>query len=405
MTLPETADAVIVGGGILGLSAAWHLTRSHAGMPHAGMRVLVLERNGLATAATAQAAALMTSARPDAATAALVADTYAAIPRLEEETGESLDLNRVGTLHVAGTPATAAALAGMTGERLDGAAAVRLAPWLDADAVAAARFVPEDGYLDPARLANAYAHAARRRGAVIRTGVDVRRLTTAAGRVTGVETADRGHVSAPAVVLACGAWSNVLAATAGAGLPAAPVRSEYWITERAPRLCPHTAPVTVLPDAGAYARPELGALLFGLRGATTLAADPRTLPDDTTGFMAGDPWETLAAGADRLMRLVPSVGALGIAHYIAGLSTYTPDGTFVVGAVPGVAGLAAVTGCCGAGIAASSGLGRAVAAVVQGQAPWVDLSPFDPGRFGTVDPFDPAFLSRCAAARSGKTSG
>lgn len=399
MTLPETADAVIVGGGILGLSAAWHLTRFHT-----GMRVVVLERNGLATAATAQAAALMTSARPDAATAALVADTYAAIPQLEEETGESLDLNRVGTLHVAGTPATAAALAGMAGERLDGAAAARLAPWLDADAVAAAWFVPEDGYLDPARLANAYARAARQRGAVIRTGVGVRRLSTAAGRVTGVET-DQGRVSAPAVVLACGAWSNVLAATAGAGLPAAPVRSEYWITERSPRLYPRTAPVTVLPDAGAYARPEVGALLFGLRGATTIAADPRTLPDDTTGFMAGDPWETLAAGADRLIRLVPSVGTAGIVHYIAGLSTYTPDGTFVVGPVPGVAGLAAVTGCCGAGIAASSGLGRAVAAAVLGQTPWVDLSPFDPGRFGTVDPFAPAFLSRCAAARSGKTSG
>lgn len=399
MTLPETADAVIVGGGILGLSAAWHMTRSHA-----GMRVLVLERNGLATAATAQAAALMTSARPDAATAALVADTYAAILQLEEETGESLDLNRVGTLHVAGTPATAAALAGMAGARLDGTAAARLAPWLDADAVAAAWFVPEDGYLDPARLANAYAGAARQRGAVIRTGVGVRRLSTAAGRVTGVET-DQGRVSAAAVVLACGAWSNVLAATDGAGLPAAPVRSEYWITERSPRLYPRTAPVTVLPDAGAYARPEVGALLFGLRGATTIAADPRTLPDDTTGFMAGDPWETLAAGADRLIRLVPSVGTAGIAHYIAGLSTYTPDGKFTVGPVPGVAGLAAVTGCCGAGIAASSGLGRAVAATVLGQTPWVDLSPFDPGRFGTVDPFDPAFLSRCAAARSGKTSG
>lgn len=400
MTLPDTADVIIVGGGILGLSAAWHLTRSHT-----DLRVLVLERNGLASAATAQAAALMTSARPDAATAALVADTYAAIPRLEDETGESLDLNRVGTLHVAASPASTAALAAMAGgaERLDGGQAARLAPWLDADAVTAAWFAPDDGYLDPARLANAYARAARRRGAVIRTGEAVRRLVVTAGRVTGVET-DRGRVSAGAVVLACGAWSNVLAATAGVGLPAAPVRSEYWITDRSP-LCPRTAPVTILPDAGAYARPELGALLFGLRGATTIAADPRTLPDDTTGFGAGDPWETLAAGAERLIRLVPSVGTIGLAHYVAGLSTYTPDGKFVVGPVAAVAGLVAVTGCCGAGIAASSGLGGAAAATVLGEPPPADLSAFDPGRFGTVDPFDPAFRNRCAAARSGKTTG
>lgn len=403
------ADIVVVGGGVLGLATAWHLTR----MGH-GASVLVLERNGLASAATAQAAALLTRARGDDATAALVAETYRVIPQLEEETGAPLDFRRSGTLHVAGTPRSVAALDGIeaqaarlgtTARRIDGVEAVRLAPWLAADAVDAAVWAPEDGYLDPVRLAQAYATAARKRGAVICTAVGVRRLVAQRGWISGVET-DEGLIRTDTVVLAAGAWSGPLGMSVGARLPAAPVRSEYWITEPSP-LYPREAPVTVIPDAGAYARPEVGSLLFGLRGDTSLSVDPRTLPGDISGFdlSDGDPWATLADGAERLLPFVPSVGDIGIRHTIAGLSTYTPDAHFILGTLARMPGLVAATGCCGAGIAASGGIGRVAAELALGRRPFVDTTLFQPDRFGFVAPYDPEFRARCAAARVAKTSG
>ncbi|AWK84976.1 NAD(P)/FAD-dependent oxidoreductase [Azospirillum thermophilum] len=408
MTLPATADVVIVGGGILGLSIAWHLTRRDT------RRVLLLERNAPAASATSRAAALLTRARSDRATAALVRRTYDAIAELEAELGEPLDLRRVGTLHVAGSPATLAPLEALMAaadgeavEWLDAAEAARRVPWLAAETVLRAAFMPADGFLDPYRLADAYGRAARRRGALLRSGVTVTGLRTAAGRITGVDT-DRGAVAAPLVVDAAGAWAGTLAWTARVGLPQAPVRSQYWITAPDPRLFPPDHPVTVLPDAGAYARPELGCLLFGLRGRTSFVLDPRLLPDRIDGLDLGDSdggWETLAEGAERLARVFPAVMDTGIAHYVSGLSTYTPDGRFNLGPVPGLPGLLVASGCCGAGIAASGGIGQAVADLAAEGRTAFDLAAFDPGRLGNPAPADPALLAACAAARSGKTAG
>jgi sarcosine oxidase, subunit beta len=405
----ETAGIVVVGGGVLGLAAAWRLARMGQGGD-----VLVLERNGLASAATAQAAALLTSARGDDATAALVAETYRAIPQIEEETGQPLDFRRSGTLHIAGSDRSRAALAGMEAQaarfgaacrRIGGEDAARLAPWLSPAPIAEALWVPGDGYLDPARLAMAYAAAARKHGVTIRAGTGVRRLIAHRGRVAGVETGD-GTVLAETVILAAGAWSGPLAMSVGVGLPSAPVRSEYWITDPSPRY-PRAAPVTVIPDAGAYARPEVGALLFGLRGDNALSVDPRTLPSDTTGLdlSGGDPWATLTGGAGRLLPFIPSVGEIGIRHAIAGLSTYTPDAHFILGVPARMPGLVLATGCCGAGIAASTGIGRVAAELALGLPPFTDTSLFRPDRFGPVAPFDPEFRARCADARAAKTSG
>ena len=172
-------------------------------------------------------------------------------------------------------------------------------------------------------------------------------------------------------------------------------------------LIPRQHPFTIIPEARAYTRPEVGGLLFGLREAQSVSVDPRTLPDDLANLSFGDDqgWETLSEGAALLERFLPALPELAIQSYITGPSTYTPDGLFVLGAAPDVDGLLLATGCCGAGIAASGGIGRALAALAADQTPPFDLTPFQPGRFGAVDPFDPAFRRRCAQARSGKVSG
>jgi sarcosine oxidase subunit beta len=252
-------------------------------------------------------------------------------------------------------------------------------------------------------LAHAYARAARALGARFSTGVAVNRIEVTHGRASGVETS-QGRVSAAAVVVAAGAWSNLLTVPLGCALPTAPVRSEYWITAPAPAF-PRGHPVVILPDARAYSRPELGGLLFGLRGLRGVAADPRVLPDDAAGFAIPDAEDTLAEGADALTGLCPPLVHAGIAHAVEGLSTYTPDGAFVLGAAPGITGLFVATGCCGAGIAASGGIGLALASVMLNRDVGIDLTAFAPGRFGVVDPFDPTFRARCAAARAQKTAG
>ena len=404
----DHADLVVIGGGIFGCSIAWHYARLGVG------RVTLLERDTLAFAATSRAAALLTRARAKPALMPLIAQTYDDIARLESEIGESLNLHRVGSLHVAASAArqqelrelvAVADAAGLQVEWLTADEAVRRAPWLNPEPIAAAAFMPEDGFVDPYRLAMAYARAAKFCGAVLHQGVAATGFRLRGDQITGVTTA-QGVVHAACVVDAAGAWANLLAAQLGFGLPMAPVRSQYWITAPDP-LFPPDHPIVVLPDARAYSRPELGGLLFGLREKQSVSFDPRRLPDESSGFALGDEggWSALVEGAPALRRFLPALDRLGIAHHIAGLSTYSPDGLFALGPAPEMSGFLAATGCSGAGIAAAGGVGAGIAALATGQIPPFDLAPFRPDRFGSVDPFDPAFRQRCEWARSNKVSG
>ncbi len=116
-------------------------------------------------------------------------------------------------------------------------------------------------------------------------------------------------------------------------------------------------------------------------------------------------WDSLEEGIPGLARFVPIIEHVGIANYITGLSTYTPDGLFALGAIPGLEGFLAATGCCGAGIAASGGIGLALSRLAAHQPALFDLGPHRIDRFGPVDPADAAFRQRCADARSNKRSG
>lgn len=407
--LPRTADAVIVGGGILGLSVAWHLARTGT------VRVVVIERQSLASQASSRAAALLTLGRADARFTRLVQRTFVAIEELGTILGTPLPLHRYGSLSVTTTPEgrhglqaliDGATRAGVSFETLGAADARRLVPWLAVTKDATCAFCPDDAFIDPYLLASAYGTAARRAGATLVSGTAVTGLSVAAGGVRGVSTT-AGTIAAPAVVIAAGAWSNVVAAAAGASVPMAPVRSQYWITMPDGRF-PRQHPSVLLPDARAYTRPELGALLFGIREANSVSLDPRHLPDDASGYaFTDDPDGTasLEEGLPALRRHLPALDDVGIRAYLTGFSTYTPDGLPAFGAAAGVCGLMFAGGCSGAGIAISGGVGLALAELALGRAPSLAIAPFRCDRFGAVDPFDPAFCARCAAARSNKRTG
>jgi len=411
MTSSVERDILIVGGGIFGAAIAFAL-----GQRGLGERVLLLERRQLAHAATSRAAALVTLVRDKPHFIPLVQETYRAIETLHTDFVEDVGLRQVGALHVASNPAAESlrqladncTAYGIIHEELTPAEAVRLAPWLDAEAFDAAVLFPQEAYVEPYLLCTAYARAAAQMGVRTRLDADVRHIRNEENRVSGVELASGEVLPARIVINAAGAWSGLLCAELGVPLPMAPVRSQYWITET-DALFPRHSPIVLLPEIRAYARPEVGALLFGVRESNTAVADPRQLPSDLAGFVFdpddADGWNNLAEGAEHLRRFFPAIDRIGIAHYINGPSNYTPDGNLVLGSVDGIDGLFVATGCNGAGISVSGGVGRLIAELVAEQAPFVDPAPHRPQRRGNFDPFAPELLRLCAEARSRKTSG
>lgn len=407
--MAERFDLVIIGGGILGISTAYHAVRLGA------RSVLVLERNQVASQATPRAAALLTQIRYKNSQLHLVQRTFAAIEELRAELKDDFGLRRTGSLHVASSPATEAPLKAHAEEarqvgveiRWIGAnEARRHVPWLDASSAAAIAWTPGDMIADPHLFTHAYAQAARAGGAAIRTRAGVTGLVRHGREVLGVTTGT-GEVHAGAVIDAAGAWASLIAHEAGVALPLAPVWSHYWVTAPDAGFPPNMA-YAILPDARAYVRPELGGAIIGLREWRSLSLDPRTLPDDVDGLVRNSEEEAdvmLLAGAEPLRRYFPGLDGLKFARFMAGLSAYTPDGEFVLGPVPGASRFFAAAGCCGSGIAASGGIGQAAAETALAQASSFDLAPFRPDRFGAIDPFAPDFRERCAASRSGKLSG
>ncbi|MBB4284743.1 NAD(P)/FAD-dependent oxidoreductase [Roseospira goensis] len=408
--VPSTADVVVIGGGIWGSATAEALCRYH------GADVVVLERESLSAATTSRGAALMPRARSTATLRAMVCETYAAIESLEAQLGEDLQLHRVGALHIATSEATratqdaqvtAARAEGDRVEHPDSDTVAAMVPWLRPDADRAYAFFPDDGFIDPYKLGMAYAQAARRHGATLCQGVEVTGILRAGRRVVGVETT-AGRIACATVVCAAGPWSALVGLWSGARLPLAPVRSHYWITAPNETLFPRDQVMVFAPDGRFYARPEVGGLLYGFRDRVCVAADPRDYPPDPSGFAFGHDdagWESLNDALKGFRSFWDGLGDVPVAHYIAAASAYTPDGQFVIGPWPEIEGFVAVTGCSGAGIATSGGVGRAAAALAVGAEPPWDLSAFRPDRFGAVDPLDRAFLDRCAAARANKRSG
>lgn len=405
----EKADLIIVGGGIFGCAIAYYYSRDNP-----GKKVILLERKGLNSAATSGAAALMTVVRPKRSYIPLSLETYKVISQLEESLQESLGMQMVGMLHVAASEQAVHALdalLGIAGEfkrevsNLSISEVGHLVPWLKTDELLKIALMPGEGFCDPYLLGTFFARCAQKQGAILKQGIAVESLLVDKDQVVGVNTSE-GKKQAPVVVDAAGVWAPILVHQAGYGLPLAPVRSQYWITERA-NCFPPNSPMVLLPDAQAYTRPESGALLVGIRERKSMVISPANLPDEVRGyaFSTDEGLADLAENGAKLARFFPDFYDIGIRHYIAGFSGYTPDGQLVLGKVPGVKGLLAASGCCGAGISVAGGVGLGIASLAAERANPFDFSEFRLDRFGNIDAFDSQWLIRCGAARSQKLSG
>ena len=405
----ESTDIVIIGGGVLGGAVAFYLAKQNAG------RVIVLERDLCAQGNSSLAAGLLTSGRFKRHLIPMVLETYQAIDEIEQITGSSLGMRQTGCLYATVSPenqkeiqelALISSQAGLKVERLDSSDAAHLIPWLQLPGDSSILFMPDDGYIDGYTLASGYLKSGMQMGVDVREQTSVLSICRKGDRITGVRTS-KGDISSAIVIDAAGIWAGLLASEIGVALPMAPVRSHYWITAMH-RSISDNQPFLILPDAHAYARPESNRLLFGFRESRSVSVDPRQLPENMTGYTFNqDPngWESLLEGMPDFGKFIPLAEELEISNYIRGLSNYTPDGNFALGGFPALEGFLAATGCAGAGIAMSGGIGRLMADLVSGSVPFVDPSPHRIDRFGEIDPFDSDFIQRCADARSGKLTG
>lgn len=377
------ASTVIVGGGIWGLSTAYHLAR--AGKTD----VQVLERNDtLFDETTSQAAGLVGQIRATPLMRRAIRYAIDLFLDFERDTGHDPGFRQAGSLLLALTPERIASFEehvehasenGVEARFVDGAEMSKLAPHLDVGRVEGGYFVPEDGYLDPGQCARAFCGAAEDLGVRMRTGTAATGLSIRDGRIVGVET-DHGFVEAEHVVATAGPWTGSVAKMAGHRTAMVPIRHQRVTTAAVPGIPDHH-PVVRVTDASCYLRPEEGGYLYGFFEPDPMSYD-RDLPSGFHTSEIEEPVEVMEEARERLAPVFPVLKELEISSYKRGLTTFAPDGAYLVGPVPQVEGLFAATGCAALGIAGSAAVGRWLAGWIARGDPGEDLSSIGLDRFG-----------------------
>lgn len=392
----------VVGGGIWGLSTAFHL-----GQLQAGADTVVIERNDtLAAETTKQSAGQVGQLRGDPILARAVGYTLDLLGTFRERTGYDPSFTRSGSVHVALNPGRAEQFAeleqaarqiGYPVERLSAKQAAALVPDLIADSIQAALHVPQDGYVDAPTCALAYGQAARDQGVTLLTGTDVVEISVEPDRTLTLTTARHGQMQVERLVLTGGPWTQRLARQLGYELPMHPIRLQQARTEPAGISATH--PVVRVPDESCYVRPEQDGYLFGFFDPTPLPID---LDDQPIAYRTSSIWpepkliDRARAALGKTLRRLPE---LPIAQYRQGMMTCTPDGKFVIGPLPELPQVLVATGCGGTGIAASGAVGKWLAGWAVSGDPGEDLRQYAVDRFGTR-PRDRAWLRESACATS-----
>jgi sarcosine dehydrogenase len=376
-------SVVIVGGGIWGLSTAYHLAR--AGWTD----VEVLERNGaLSDETTSQAAGLVGQIRATPLMRRAIRYAIGLFLNFEKETDHDPGFHQVGSLLLALTPERMASFEehvehanqnGVEARFVDGAEMSWLAPHLDVSRVEGGYFVPEDGYLDPRRCAQAFCGAAEDLGVRIKTGRAATELSIKDGRVTGVQT-DDGFLEAEHVVVTAGPWTGIIAEMAGHRTAMVPIRHQRVTTVPVSGIPDHH-PVVRVTDESCYLRPEEGGYLYGFFEPNPTSYDLELSAGFSTSEIE-EPVQVMEEARRRLSPIFPVLEGMGIAAYKRGLTTFAPDGTYLIGPVPQVEGLFAATGCAALGIAGSAAVGCWLADWIAREHPGEDLSSVGLDRFG-----------------------
>jgi sarcosine oxidase subunit beta len=372
VTVPRTAGVVIIGGGVVGCSIAYHL----AGR---GVRdVVVLERETVGSGTTSKAAGGIRAQFPTETEIRFSLEAIKVFERFEDEFGVDPGYKKIGYLFLVSDPADLRgfeprmALQRRLGVDVRVIApddAKKLVPALRVDDLVAAVWGPGDGLAGPAEVTNGFARRARERGAKIVEGVRVTAIPRNNRRVTGVATTD-GDIAAPLVINAAGPSAATVGRLAGVEIAVHPKRRHIFFTEPFPQI-PGPVPLTTDRASGFYFRKEMEQVLLSPGDVEDIGADFEVPVD------RGKIEETVTKAVHR----VPALEQASIAGGWAGLRPLTPDDHAIIGWAPGVEGFFLAVGFGGHGFQHSPATGRHVADWIVDGKPSMDLSLFDPGRF------------------------
>jgi glycine cleavage system aminomethyltransferase T/glycine/D-amino acid oxidase-like deaminating enzyme len=379
----HSAKHLIIGGGIIGCSVAYHLTRMGE------KDVVLLERAGLTEGATWHAAGLVGQLRSSRNTTRMLKKSVEMYDRLQNEEGMQFDWKKTGSLRLAATRerllearrlATMARSFDLEMQIITPDEARELFPLIEANGLEGAAYIPSDGYVDPASLCQAVAGAARKQGADIRQQVEVLDFTVANGRIVSVETSE-GTWEAETIILATGMWSRDLGAKLGIRVPACAVEHQYIVTEPTGVEVGHF-PTLRDPERLVYYKPDVaGRLVIGGYEEHTLPFGDRGIPGPFVHQLLPENLDRFLPLAELASQVTPIVNEVGIRQVINGPIPYSADGDFVMGWQPGFDNLMLATGFL-YGIAAGGGAGEMIAEWVVEGRPSLDLWPLDVRRFG-----------------------
>ena len=398
-SLPARADVVIIGGGIVGCSIAYHLTKEGI------TDVVLLERKQLTSGTTWHAAGLVGQLRATRNLTELAKYTTTLFEGLEKETGQATGFKQNGSISIALTDgrleelmrgASMAKNFGLDVQVISTGEIKERLPHYNMENVKGGVFLPKDGQVNPIDVTQALAQGARSRGAKVFENVKVTRILTKNGSAYGVETAD-GTILADKVVVASGMWSRELGRSIGVNIPLHACEHFYIVSEPIAEL-PRNMPVVRVPDECTYYKEDAGKLMVG-------AFEPKAKPwggggiDEEHAFVTlpedMDHFEPILANA---INRVPLLETAGIQLFFNGPESFTPDVRYYLGEAPEVKNVYVATGFNSIGIQSSGGAGLVLSKWIKNGHPPMDVSGMDIRRIHPV----PVGEVLCARARVGE---
>ena len=388
MSLPTHARTVVIGGGVIGCSIAYHL--AHEGRQD----IVVLERSKLTSGTTWHAAGLVRRLRPSATLTKLINYSIDLYAELERETGQATGWVQTGSLTLATNPdrltnikrqVSLGRAFGLEAEVVDAAHAQELWPLIETDDVIGAVWSPADGRVNPSDVALALSKGARARGVRIFEDTRVTGLRKKAGRIAGVEVGDH-VIEADEVVIACGLWSREVAAMAGAHMPLYACEHFYIVTKPLAQVqaLGKGAHLPTLNDQDAflYARDDVEGLLVGSFEPHAKGLPLDRLPADFSFDLLDEDWDHFMPMMENALRRIPALHQAEVRMLLNGPESFTLDSQFMLGESPEVPGLFLMGGMNSTGIALAGGAGRAMAEWIIAGEPTMELNEADIRRFG-----------------------
>ncbi|WP_187365927.1 GcvT family protein [Trebonia kvetii] len=387
MPLPSQAQVVVIGGGVIGTSVAYHLAKL------GWTDVVLLEQGQLSCGTTWHAAGLVGQLRSTQGGTRLVQYSTELYRELESETGLATGYKQCGGVTVARTQArmtqlrrtaaTAAAF-GLECELLRPAQAADRYPVMRTDDLVGAIWLPGDGKANPTDLTASLARGARRGGARIFERTRALGIGVRDGRVTGVTT-DAGDIAAEVVVNCAGQWAKQVGALAGVNVPLHSAEHFYVVTDPIDGV--HTdLPVLRDPDGYTYFKEEVGGLVVGgFEPEAKPWVAPDRIPYPFEFKLLDEDWDHFTVLMENALLRIPALHTIGIKKFYNGPESFTPDNQFILGEAPEVRNFFVAAGLNSVGIACAGGAGRALAEWIVGGGPTMDLTAVDIRRFAAFN--------------------